>query len=64
MKKVKLGQEIIVLHKLVREKQGIHRKNFYKDALRLIEDNKLKNSEIKQFGYAKNELEKKHPILF
>lgn len=40
------------------------KKNFYKDACRLIEANAKKNKEISELGYAKTELEKTNPLLF
>ncbi len=40
------------------------KKNFFKDATRLIHENGSKNSEIEKFGYAKTEISKINPILF
>lgn len=40
------------------------KKNFYKDATRLIEAVKTKKEEMKRLGYAKTEISKIHPILF
>ena len=39
-------------------------KNFYNLAKKRIDLNKIKRDEIKEFGYAKTEISKKHPILF
>lgn len=40
------------------------KKNFYKDALRLVTATKTRVDEIKNLGYAKTELGKIHPTLF
>lgn len=40
------------------------KKNFYKDACKLLESYKVKQAEIKEMGYAKTEISKNHPILF
>jgi len=40
------------------------KKDFFKAATLLIEDNKLIKTEIKQFGYAKTEIAKTYPSLF
>ena len=40
------------------------KKGFFKDATRLINQNKLNSDEIKEFGYAKTEVQKTSPILF
>lgn len=39
-------------------------KNFYNLAKKRIDLNKIRKDEIKEFGYAKTEISKKHPILF
>jgi len=59
------GTTLIAAYNLNRKAYGFEiKKNFYKDALILIEDNKLKKDEIKQLGYAKTEISNIHPILF
>ena len=59
------GTTLIAAHNLGRKAYGFGiKKNFYKDALKLITDNKKKLDEIKEIGYAKTEIEKNHPILF
>lgn len=40
------------------------KKNFYKDASRLIEENKTAKNEIRELGYAKTAISKIHPVLF
>ena len=40
------------------------KKNFFKDATNWINSNKLRIDEIKQYGFAKTEVEKQHPTLF
>ena len=40
------------------------KKDFFKEATRLLESNKLNTAEIKEFGYAKSKLSKQNPILF
>lgn len=40
------------------------KKNFFKDATRLIHENGSKNAEIEKLGYAKTEISKINPILF
>lgn len=40
------------------------KKNFYKEAVELIAENRLTKSEIKEIGYAKTEISKTNPILF
>lgn len=39
------------------------KKNFYKDAIRLITENNLQREEIKNLGYAKTELSKFNPVF-
>ena len=46
------------------EKEMNEKKNFYKDATALIEKHRKRRQEIKEFGYAKSEVEKVAPILF
>jgi len=40
------------------------KKNFYKDAIKWVEERKLILDEIKEFGWAKTEANKSHPTLF
>ncbi len=40
------------------------KKNFFMDASKWIEQNKLIKAEIKEFGYAKTEIEKQGATLF
>ena len=40
------------------------KKNFYKDAVKLIDECKTLNKEIETIGYAKTELSKVNPVLF
>ena len=40
------------------------KRNFFQDATKWIEENKKNKLEIKELGYAKTELAKKHPVLF
>jgi len=40
------------------------KRNFFKEASKWIEENKIKGNEIKEFGFAKSELSKINPILF
>ena len=59
------GTTLIAANNCNRKAYGFEiKKPFYKDAIRLINANRTKNSEIKEFGYAKTELSKQHPILF
>jgi site-specific DNA-methyltransferase (adenine-specific) len=59
------GTTLIAANNCNRKAYGFEiKKPFYKDAIRLINENRTKNSEIKEFGYAKTELAKQHPILF
>ena len=59
------GTTLIAANNCNRKAYGFEiKKPFYKDAIRLINANRTKNYEIKEFGYAKTELAKQHPILF
>lgn len=59
------GSTLIAADNLGRKSHGFEiKKDFHKLASDWIEANKLKNKEIKELGYAKTELSKKHPVLF
>jgi len=59
------GSTLIAANNCNRKPHGFEiKKDFYKDAARLIEHHKIKNEEIKTLGYAKTELIKINPILF
>jgi site-specific DNA-methyltransferase (adenine-specific) len=59
------GTSLIAANNLNRKAYGFEiKKDFYKAACELIEENKVKNNEIKEFGYAKTEISKNYPILF
>lgn len=59
------GTTLIAAENCGRKSFGFEiKKPFFKDATRLIEANQLKKKEIKEFGYAKTEISKIHPILF
>jgi site-specific DNA-methyltransferase (adenine-specific) len=59
------GTTLIAASNTGRKAYGFEiKKNFYKDALRLINDNVNALSEIKEFGYAKTKINKSYPILF
>jgi site-specific DNA-methyltransferase (adenine-specific) len=59
------GSTLIAANNKGRKAFGFEiKKNFFKDATRLIEQNSNKNADIEQFGYAKTELSKINPILF
>lgn len=59
------GTTLIAAENLNRKSYGFEiKKDFFKSATKLINDNKKKTSEIKEFGFAKTELSKSNPILF
>jgi site-specific DNA-methyltransferase (adenine-specific) len=59
------GSTLVAAENMNRKAFGFEiKKNFFKDATNWINENKLKKSEIKEFGYAKTEISKHHPILF
>jgi site-specific DNA-methyltransferase (adenine-specific) len=59
------GTSLIAANNLKRKAFGFEiKKDFYKEALKLIEKYEVKNNEIKEFGYAKTELAKINPLLF
>jgi site-specific DNA-methyltransferase (adenine-specific) len=59
------GTTLIAANNIGRKAFGFEiKKDFYKDACRLLEAGKQKNKEIKEIGFAKSELEKINPTLF
>lgn len=59
------GSTLLAAINCNREAYGFEiKKDFYKDASRLISEKKLKDGEMKEFGYAKTEISKQSPILF
>lgn len=59
------GTSLIAAIEMGRKAFGFEiKKNFYKDAKRLIDDVRIKKHEIETLGYAKTEISKIHPILF
>lgn len=59
------GSTLIAAENVNRKAYGFEiKKNFYKEAKKLIDDNKIAKNEIKEFGYAKTEITKTHPVLF
>jgi site-specific DNA-methyltransferase (adenine-specific) len=59
------GSTLVAAIELDRKAYGFEfKKNFYKDALKLIEETELKKNEMEKFGYAKSLISKQNPILF
>ena len=59
------GTSLIAAIELGRKAYGFEiKKPFFKEAVKLLNDIKLRNAEIKELGYSKTELSKDHPILF
>ena len=59
------GSTLLAANNKKRKSYGFEiKKNFFKEATRLINQNQNINSEIAEFGYAKTELSKISPILF
>jgi site-specific DNA-methyltransferase (adenine-specific) len=59
------GSTLIAANNLKRKCFGFEiKKDFYKTAKNWIESNELKNKEIREIGYAKEQISKKYPILF
>jgi site-specific DNA-methyltransferase (adenine-specific) len=59
------GSTLVAAENLGRKSHGFEiKKDFFEAATKWIESNKIKNKEIKDFGYAKTELSKTNPILF
>ena len=58
------GTTLIAANEVGRNAYGFEiKKNFYKDAMELINEFQKKKSEIKDLGYAKTEINKVHPTL-
>ena len=59
------GSSLIAAENVNRKAYGFEiKKNFFKDAEKWIEQNRLKKEELKNLGYAKTEITKINPILF
>lgn len=59
------GTTILAAENLKRKAYGFEiKKNFYKDAVSLIEENNILKKEISEIGYAKSEISKINPVLF
>lgn len=59
------GSTLLAANNKKRKAYGFEiKKNFFKEATRLINQNQNINSEIAEFGYAKTELSKNSPVLF
>jgi site-specific DNA-methyltransferase (adenine-specific) len=59
------GSSIVASDNKNRKGYGFEiKKDFFMKAKKWINENELKNKEIKEFGYAKTLLSKQHPILF
>lgn len=59
------GTTLIAAENMGRKGYGFEIKaNFYRDAKRLINENKRTKAEIRELGYARTELQKINPVLF
>ena len=59
------GTTLIAADNLNRKSYGFEiKKGFFKDATKMIEENKRNIDEIKEFGFAKTAINNIHPILF
>ena len=59
------GTTLIAAENCGRKSYGFEiKKNFYKDAIRLIEKYSVRKKEIEEIGFAKTEISKENPILF
>lgn len=59
------GSTLLAAENTSRKAYGFEiKKDFFKDATRLLNQNKIQKDEVKSFGYSKTELQKINPILF
>lgn len=59
------GSTLVAALELKRKAYGFEiKKNFYKDAIKWIDETKQRIADIKEFGYAKRQIVNEHPILF
>lgn len=59
------GSTLLAAQNCNRKAYGFEiKKDFFKDATRLLNDNKSVNDDIKEFGYAKTKINAQNPILF
>lgn len=59
------GTTLVAALELERRAYGFEiKKPFYKEAIKLIEENSTRKAEVKELGYAKTQISKSHPILF
>jgi site-specific DNA-methyltransferase (adenine-specific) len=59
------GSSLLAAEMTGRKAYGFEiKKNFYKEATKMIDEWKLMNKEIKELGYAKTKINQKHPTLF
>ncbi len=59
------GTTLIAANELNRKAYGFEiKKNYYKEATKLIDEYKTRKDEIKEIGYAKTQIAKDYPVLF
>lgn len=59
------GSTLLAAAELNRKAYGFEiKKEYFKEATKLLNDFKLKHKELRELGYAKSEISKKHNILF
>lgn len=59
------GTTLMAANNLNRKAYGFEiKKNFFKDAKKAIDENALKNKEIREIGFAKTKISEKQPLLF